>query len=214
MAFVTGVPVRRSTTSISRTKPAVCMSKDEHSNSPAQSVPEPAVSRRALLSAGAGVAVAACVAPLQDVLAADTQPYKDIPKGFSILRPTAWNEFDSSEGQYDVKWQDIIQPLEFVTVLTTPIGKDKKLADIGTAESVGERLASSRNGQLLSAVEYTIDGTPAYMFEIKREAAHQLTVLTVAKSKLYSVNASASEQRWARREKLLRSVVESFKPKL
>jgi len=57
-------------------------------------------------------------------------------------------------------------------------------------------------------------GIPAYVIEIKRGNAHQLTLLTVNKQKLYAVTASADEKRWGKREKLLRNVVDSFQPKL
>jgi photosystem II oxygen-evolving enhancer protein 2 len=176
-----------------------------------------AVTRRAVLAAGAGLAAAVAVCPSAPapVLAADLMPYKDIAKGFSVLRPSGWNEFDGAEGQYDIKWQDVIQPLEFVTVLTTPVSKGKALVDIGGVDSVAERLAKGRGGSVVAAVETMVGGdTPAYVIEIKKEAAHQMTLLAVAKSKLYSLNVSASEQRWPRRQKLLRQVVESFQPKL
>lgn len=140
--------------------------------------------------------------------------YRDLPKGFTILRPSGWNEFEGLQDNYDIKWQDVIQPLEFITVLTNPVSKDKQLGQLGTAEAVGKRLAMSRGGELISAVEKDIEGVPAYIVEIKREKAHQLTLLTIAKMKLYSVNASCPESRWTRREKLLHAVLDSFKPRL
>lgn len=141
-------------------------------------------------------------------------PYKDLPKGFSILRPSGWNEFEGLQEAYDIKWQDVIQPLEFITVLTTPLGKDKSLRDIGPSDDVGKKLAGGRGGELVKAVEKDIEGVPAYVFEIKKGPTHQITLLAVNKQKLYSVNASCTERRWPRREKLLRGVVDSFKPKL
>lgn len=118
------------------------------------------------------------------------------------------------QDSYDIKWQDVIQPLEFVTVLTSPLPKNKSLGDIGASEAVGKKLAGGRGGQLVNAVEKDIDGVPAYVFEIKRGPTHQLTLLTVNKQKLYSVNASCAEKRWRKREQLLRGVVDSFRPRL
>ncbi|CAN8070032.1 unnamed protein product [Agarophyton chilense] len=141
-------------------------------------------------------------------------PYKDLPKGFTILRPSGWNEFEALQDNYDIKWQDVIQPLEFVTVLTSPVDSGRKLGDVGSAQQVGEKLAAARNGKLVRAVEKDIDGVDAYVLEIERQSAHQLTLLTVNKQKLYSVNASCSEKRWRKREKLLRGVVDSFRPRL
>lgn len=141
-------------------------------------------------------------------------PYRDLPKGFTILRPREWNEFEGAQNAYDIKWQDVIQPLEFVTVLTSPVPKDKGLHDLGSAEKLGNKLASGRGGQLVNSTEKDIEGVPAYVFEIKRGASRQITLLSVNKQKLYSVNASCSEKRWSKREQLLRGVVDSFKPKL
>ena len=31
--------------------------------------------------------------------------YKDINKGFSMYKPTGWNQFEAVPGQYDVKWE-------------------------------------------------------------------------------------------------------------
>lgn len=99
-------------------------------------------------------------------------------------------------------------------MLTNPVGKDKTLANLGDAQSVGSKLAKSRSGELVGAVEKDIDGIPAYIFEIKRENTRQITLLCVSKMKLYSVNTSCPENRWGKREKLLHAVVDSFKPRL
>jgi photosystem II oxygen-evolving enhancer protein 2 len=171
------------------------------------------LTRRAALAAGAAAAAAATLPRVAG--AAGVQPYKDIAKGFSLLRPSGWNEFDAAEGQYDVKWVDVIQPLEFVTVLTSPVAKGKTLESIGECLKVGETLASGRGGRLIAGSEVVTADEKGYLFEISKGGnVHQLTLLTIAKSKLYSINASCSEARWGRREKLLREVVASFKPKL
>lgn len=140
--------------------------------------------------------------------------YKDLNKGFTILRPQGWNQFEATAGQYDIKWQDLIQPLEIITVLTTPIGKGKTLADIGTPDAVGAKLAKSRRAELVSAVARDVDGLTYYNVELKNNSVHQLTSLVVNKNKLYSVNVSSAEGKWPKREKLLRGVAESFKPSL
>jgi photosystem II oxygen-evolving enhancer protein 2 len=225
MAFVPGVGLALTTATGARALPALCR---QHSpqHAATRTVPNMEAtsgggggvqrrhSRRVMLVGAAAAAAAAGLTLVPPARAGDLQPYKDIAKGFSIMRPTAWNEFDASEGQYDVKWQDIIQPLEFVTVLTSPVSKGKTIQSVGSVDAVGEKVASSRGGQLVAAAETAIEGIPAYVFEIKKGPAHQITLLTITKNKLYSVNASASEQRWTRRQKLLRSVVESFHPKL
>lgn len=176
------------------------------------------MTRRRALSIGAAAAATATLPitisqGVQPALALDVVQYVDLPKGFRMLRPSGWNEFSATPDQYDVKWQDVIQPLEFVSVLTTPTGS-KSLSSLGSADDLGQKLADKRAGQLVGSSEKDIDGIPAYVIEIKRGNAHQLTLLTVNKQKLYAVTASADEKRWGKREKLLRNVVDSFQPKL
>lgn len=199
------LPVAQRNVSIMRRMPAMNTSK---LSSP------PKASRRMF----AKLLATAPLIPLLPANAAEISslvtPYRDLPKGFAIMRPNGWNEFSGLEDNYDIKWQDVIQPLEFITVLTSPVNRDKALKSIGSVQDVGEKLAKSRGGKLLKAIEKDIDGVPAYVFEIRKDAAHQLTLLSINKQKLYSVNASSSEKRWSKREKLLRGVVDSFKPKL
>lgn len=165
------------------------------------------------LADSSSAASAAAAAP--SGLARQMEPYADVNKGFRILRPSGWNEFEGSPDNFDIKWQDVVQPLEFVTVLTAPVQRGKSMTDLGSAEAVGRSLANKRNAQLLAADQkQDADGIVYYVLEYKRESAHQLTLLTINKNKLYSVNVSASERRWSRREKLLRAVVDSFVPRL
>lgn len=180
------------------------------------SPPPSALSRRSFAALFASVAALPLVpsAARADAALGQLVLYRDLPKGFLIFRPNGWNEFEGMQDNYDIKWQDVIQPLEFITVLTSPVAKDKKLKDLGDPQTIGTKLAKSRSGQLTSAVEKDIDGVPAYVFEIKREQSRQVTLLTINKMKLYSVNASCPERRWSKRQTLMRSVVDSFKPRL
>eukprot|EP00871_Galdieria_phlegrea_P003580 jgi/Galph1/4222/GphlegSOOS_G2910.1 len=147
-------------------------------------------------------------------LANQVQSYKDLVNGYKILRPTGWNEFGGQPDQYDIKWQDLIQPLEAVTIATKDIGKTKSVKDLGSVQQVGEKLANIRKMNLVSAVEKEKDGIPFYEFELKAEPLHELVLLTIAKRKLFDVSASCSESRWFKRERLLRGVVDSFVPSL
>eukprot|EP00188_Purpureofilum_apyrenoidigerum_P004791 Plantae.Rhodophyta-Purpureofilum_apyrenoidigerum.ctg5687.p1 GENE.Plantae.Rhodophyta-Purpureofilum_apyrenoidigerum.ctg5687~~Plantae.Rhodophyta-Purpureofilum_apyrenoidigerum.ctg5687.p1 ORF type:complete len:214 (-),score=43.92 Plantae.Rhodophyta-Purpureofilum_apyrenoidigerum.ctg5687:93-734(-) len=178
-----------------------------------------AVSRRDML-AGAGALLTAAVLSPASVLAelpvgvaGQVEPYKDTQKGFKILKPSGWNEFSASEN-FDIKWQDIIEPLEQITVLTTPVSKGKTVKDIGTPEQVGEKLAKSRGMQLVKTSTKDDDGVLSYIIELKSDKIHQVTVLTISKSKLYTVNASCSEGRWGRRGKLFSAISDSFVPKI
>ncbi|EME32636.1 photosystem II oxygen-evolving complex 23kDa protein [Galdieria sulphuraria] len=147
-------------------------------------------------------------------VANQVETYKDLIQGYKILRPLGWNEFSGQRNQYDIKWQDIIQPLEVVMIATVDIGKNKSIKDLGSPMQIGEKLAKNRKLQLVTATEKETGGIPAYEIELKGDPLHQLVLLTASKSKLFNVTATCSESRWSNREKLLRTVVESFVPSL
>jgi photosystem II oxygen-evolving enhancer protein 2 len=142
--------------------------------------------------------------------------YVDLQRGYKMYRPKGWNEFDGDPGntKYEKKFQDIIQPLEFVTVYSIPVTQGKTLESLGDAEAVGRRLAEKRGATLVAANQKESNGILYYIFEYVREPAHQLSLLTIHRGRLYSVNASASDARWKRLEKLLRAVIDSFVPQL
>ncbi|KAK4523579.1 hypothetical protein GAYE_PCTG70G1475 [Galdieria yellowstonensis] len=147
-------------------------------------------------------------------VANQVETYKDLVKGYKILRPIGWNQFAGQRNQYDIKWQDIIQPLEIVMIATVDVGKSKSVKDLGSPTQLGEKLANKRKMQLVNATEVDCGGVPAYEIELKGDPIHQLVLLTASRSKLFSVTASCSESRWSNREKLLRTVVDSFVPNL
>ncbi|GJD10085.1 PsbP-like protein 1, chloroplastic [Galdieria sulphuraria] len=93
-------------------------------------------------------------------------------------------------------------------------GKNKSIKDLGSPMQIGEKLAKNRKLQLVTATEKETGGIPAYEIELKGDPLHQLVLLTASKSKLFNVTATCSESRWSNREKLLRTVVESFVPSL
>ncbi|KAK4531413.1 hypothetical protein CCYA_CCYA08G2270 [Cyanidiococcus yangmingshanensis] len=142
--------------------------------------------------------------------------YVDLQRGYKMYRPKGWNEFDGDPGntKYEKKFQDIIQPLEFVTVYSIPVKPGKTLESLGDAEAVGRRLAEKRGATLVAANQKESNGVLYYIFEYVREPVHQLSLITINRGRLFSVNASASEARWKRLEKLLRAVVDSFVPQL
>lgn len=146
-------------------------------------------------------------------IANQVETYKDLVQGYKILRPIGWNEFAGQRNQYDIKWQDIIQPLEMVMIATVDIGKNKSVKELGSPtvrlkllhiekkhypwkKQLGEKLAKNRKMQLVAAVEKESGGVPAYEIELKAEPLHELVLVTAVKNKLFSVTASCSEVSW------------------
>ena len=104
-----------------------------------------------------------------------------------------------------------------MTVLSVDSGKLKNVQDLGSAEDLGKKLAKGRDAQLMGVKMVSLgegDQYQGYEVEMKKGDNRLVTLLTVNKKKLFSVNASCSEKRWGRRENLLKGCVESFVPQL
>lgn len=143
--------------------------------------------------------------------------YQDSTRGLSLMVPSGWNKFEGEVGAYDLKWQDLVDQTENIKISSTPVkstttsinalGEDVKV--------IGESLAAKRNASLVKAEERLTDGTLYYTFEFAiNDGTHQLLSLCVAKGKLWSVDASAKENRWAKRKEQYANVLGSFAPTL
>ena len=93
----------------------------------------PTATRRQLAGGlvGGGLALVAPPALAADVLEippATTkmggllEKYADVNRGFRLLKPTTWNQFDGEPGAYDVRWVDVVAPAESVTLSTSAYG--------------------------------------------------------------------------------------------
>jgi photosystem II oxygen-evolving enhancer protein 2 len=89
-------------------------------------------------------------------------------------------------------------------------------AVLGEVKTVGESLAKKRGAQLVSAKERQTDGILFYKFDFAfpDNGTHQLLQLCVNRGKIWSLDASAKEKRWSKREELYTNVLGSFMPKL
>lgn len=146
------------------------------------------------------------------------EPYQDGPRGFRLLAPSGWNKFDGEVGAYDVKWQDLVDPLEQIKLSSTPVKSSiESVAALGTVGELGPKLAAKRNqAKLVQASERITDGILFYEFEFALpDKTHQLLLLTIYKSKLWSLDANTrNDARWSKRSELYANVVGSFVPKL
>ena len=97
-------------------------------------------------------------------------------------------------------------------VVLYPLRKIIVLADV---QELGKALAAKRNARLVKASERLTDGILFYLFEFAiSDGTHQLLQLCVCKGKLWSLDASAKEKRWSKREELYERIAGSFMPKL
>lgn len=144
------------------------------------------------------------------------EPFSDVTKGWRIMKPYGWNQFDGIPGAYEMKWADIVAAnKQQIVVTTSPVKSTTTSIDaLGDVADVGDKLASSRDSKLVSARAVDKDGVLFYMFEFKNDQISQKYQLCVNKGRLWSVDASAPTQRWDKVEKLFDNALLSFMPKL
>uniref|UniRef100_A0A7R9ZSA1 PsbP C-terminal domain-containing protein n=2 Tax=Craspedostauros australis TaxID=1486917 RepID=A0A7R9ZSA1_9STRA len=133
-----------------------------------------------------------------------------------MMVPSGWNKFEGEVGAYDIKWQDLVDPNENIKISSTPVkSTTASIGVLGDVKALGESLASKRSAKLISAEERQTDGILFYKFDfLISDGTHQLLQLCVCKGKLWSIDASAKDKRWGKREELYNNVLGSFMPKL
>lgn len=81
------------------------------------------------------------------------EPFKDINKGFQLFKPKGWNQFDAAPGEYDIKWEDLVEKSEMVMVGSNPVKTATSVKALGPIEKVGEKLAAKKKATLVSTEE-------------------------------------------------------------
>jgi len=141
------------------------------------------------------------------------EPYIDVQKGYKLYRPTAWNQFDTDPGVYDVKFQDVINSFETVQVSSSPVSSATSISALGDIASVAAKFAKSRNAELVSSSERDADGSLLYSMELQGDMYHEYLALTINRGKLFRLSTVTSNKRWSKRQELYKNVVLSFVPK-
>ncbi|WP_080808167.1 photosystem II reaction center PsbP [Halomicronema hongdechloris] len=150
------------------------------------------------------------------------QSYTDSYAGYEFLYPTGWVEVDVS-GAANVVFHDIIHETENVSVVTSPVPEGRTLADLGSPTDVGYKLSKSINAlaegdrdvTLVNAQKIDSGDKTYYILEYVADLPtgkrHNLASAIVRRGKLFTFNASTSENRWDKVEDLLKQSVGSFK---
>ena len=184
----------------------------------------PTATRRQLAGglAGGGLALVAPPALAADVLEippATTkmggllEKYADVNRGFRLLKPTTWNQFDGEPGAYDVRWVDVVAPAESVTLSTSSYNAGQSIEDLAAVDKLGAKLANAR-GTLTGARARRSDSILFYDYSFSGEGRRELLTMCVHKGRLWQLTAKAPEASWGKREALYLNVVGSFVPKL
>jgi len=181
------------------------------------------------LASAESVGVVVQKVPLMTKRTAETIVYSDVNRGFKLLRPFGFNEFEGNGGGYLMKFASLYDVDENVVIGSAPASAGKStIADYGTVEKLGEKLATKRKGTLLSSKARETDGFLFYEFEFEtplvpnlprpgaRDATKgiELYELVVAKGRLWSVQATSNDILFEKHEKYLRPALASFVPRL
>ncbi|MGF1495957.1 MAG: photosystem II reaction center PsbP [Elainellaceae cyanobacterium] len=151
---------------------------------------------------------------------AGLRSYIDPTDGYEFVYPNGWVEITVPDGP-DVVIHDIVDPSENISVIISEVPEGNTLTDLGTPTDVGQRLArrglsaaSDRNAELVNAEAKESDIGPYYILEyavrLPGQARHNLASVVVRRGKLFTFNASTTEERWSKMKDTLSQAVQSF----
>jgi hypothetical protein len=161
----------------------------------------------------------------------ELQNYADIQRGFKMMRPFGFNEFQGQGSGYVVKFASLFEVDENVVVGSAPASAGKtSIVDYGNIKDLGEKLASKRGGKLLEAEARETEGYTFYKFKFENPldmnlprtgpkdkrptVGIELYQLCVGKGRLWSVQATTNDRLYPSSEKKLQASLDSFVPKL
>ena len=177
------------------------------------------VSRRLVGGAPAAAFLAAPVYAFDEVEPETTrmggllEKYGDVNRGFRMMKPAIWNQFEGEAGAYDVRFTDLIDVAASVTISTSSYS-GKSIDALASLDTLGAKLVKSRRS-IVSQSARSTDDIVFYDYEFDaNDNYHELLSLCVAKNKLWQISAKAPDKIWAKKKDLFRNVIYSFVPKL
>lgn len=159
--------------------------------------------------------------PANAAAAGGLKSFVDSTDGYQFLYPNGWVAVKVSSGP-DIVFHDLIETSENISVVISPVSKDKTLADLGTPGEVGYKLGknaiappdSGRKAELVNAEAHSEDAKTYYILEyavkLPNSDRHNLASVAISRGKLFTFNASTTEKRWNKVQNMLKQVVNSF----
>jgi photosystem II oxygen-evolving enhancer protein 2 len=154
--------------------------------------------------------------------AAGLNSFVDTSDGYEFSYPNGWVQVKVGGGP-DVVFHDLIEVSENVSVVISPVPEGKTLAELGTPTEVGYKLGkaalappdSGRSAELVNAGQKEVDGKTYYLleYEVKlpnQQQRHNIASVAVSRGKVFTLNASVTEQRWQKIQRMIEGVVNSF----
>ncbi len=169
--------------------------------------------------------------PLYTKKSNDLQAYSDIARGFKLLRPFGFNEFDGAGTGYAIKFASLFDVDENVVIGSVPATAGKtSILDYGDIAVLGDKLASKRGGKLINSNVHKTDEIVFYTFEFENPLDASLPrtgpknnrptkgieiyQLCVSKGRLWSIQATSNDKLFPLHEQTFRNTVASFVPHL
>ena len=159
----------------------------------------------------------------------DLIPYTNIERGFRMLRPFGYNEFEGQGGGYAVKFASLTSSDENVVVGSAPASAGKtSILDYGSLDKLGEKLATKRGGTVTSSEARDSDGVVFYQYQFespldeslprvgrpKPTKGVELYELCVAKGRLWSVQATSNDRDFPAHAETFKNALLSFQPRM
>ncbi|NJL40904.1 MAG: photosystem II oxygen evolving complex protein PsbP [Leptolyngbyaceae cyanobacterium RM2_2_4] len=154
--------------------------------------------------------------------AAGLKGYVDSYDGYEFLYPNGWVPVRVQDGP-DIVFHDLIQETENVSVVISPVPDGETLQELGTPSEVGYKLSknaiappdSGREAELVNAESRQVGDATYYLLEYavklpNQQERHNLASVVVRRGQLFTLNLSATEQRWFKMKDLFQDVVKSF----
>ncbi|KAJ1454016.1 hypothetical protein M885DRAFT_522498 [Pelagophyceae sp. CCMP2097] len=153
------------------------------------------------------------VAPSTDRLGGALEKFADVNRGFRLLKPTTWNQFEGEAGAYDFRWVDVVSAVDSITVSTSAYG-GTSIDGIATVDKLGAKLSKNRDSVVIASSARVTDGILFYEYEFDGEMGHELLALCVNKNRLWQISAKSTTKNWKKKQAIYKAVVASFVPKL
>ncbi len=150
------------------------------------------------------------------------QTYVNTAKGYEFIYPNGWTEVKVSNGP-DVVFHDMIEQTENVSVVISPVPEDKDLEALGTPTDVGHKLSknaiappdSGREAELVNAESRQVGDKDYYLLEyavkLPNQNRHDFASVAISRGKLFTLNVSATEERWQKVHDQLEQTIRSFR---
>lgn len=150
------------------------------------------------------------------------QTYVNTAKGYEFIYPNGWTEVKVSNGP-DVVFHDMIEQTENVSVVISQTPDETSLETLGTPSEVGYKLSknaiappgSGREAELINAESQQVSDKDYYLLEyavtLPNQKRHDFASVAISRGKLFTINVSATEQRWKKVHDQLEQTIRSFR---